>query len=254
MKIKNILLSQVAPADIEKTPYAELRKKYSINLDFYKFFKFEGIPAVEFRQTKINILNHTAVVFSSTTAIDYFFTLVKDLRVEMPENMKYFCVTDTAAYYLQKYIPYRKRKIFYAKNNQNSGLFELLLKNRELKFLLPCGNGMISTQYSDFFDSNNIEYTQAVIFNTVAANIKEDIDISKYNMIVFFSPSGVQAFKTNFPDFEQGEMAFAAMGPAAVEAIEAEGWTLHVAAPTKEAPSITTALDIFLKDHATRRR
>ena len=112
----------------------------------------------------------------------------------------------------------------------------------------------MSTQYSDFFDSNNIEYTQAVIFNTVAANIKEDIDISKYNMIVFFSPSGVQAFKTNFPDFEQGEMAFAAMGPAAVEAIEAEGWTLHVAAPTKEAPSITTALDIFLKDHATRRR
>ena len=112
----------------------------------------------------------------------------------------------------------------------------------------------MSTQYSDFFDSNNIEYTHAVIFNTVAANIKEDIDISKYNMIVFFSPSGVQAFKTNFPDFEQGEMAFAAMGPAAVEAIEAEGWTLHVAAPTKEAPSITTALDIFLKDHATRRR
>lgn len=254
MKIKNILISQVAPADFEKSPYADLKKKYSINIDFYKFFKFEGISAIEFRQSKINILNHSAIVFSSTTAIDHFFLLAKDLRVEIPENMKYFCVTDTAANYLQKYIPYRKRKIFYPKSNNILGLFELLLKNKELKFLLPCGTGMMGTQYSDFFDQNEIDYTQAVVFNTVAANIKDDIDISKYSMIVFFSPSGVDAFNSNFPEFEQGEMAFAAMGPAAVSAIKNQGWTLHVEAPTKEAPSITKALDIFLKEHANRRR
>lgn len=254
MKIKNILISQVAPVDFEKSPYAELKKKYSINIDFYKFFKIESIQAIEFRKSKINILNHTALVFASTTTIDHFFSLVKELRIEIPESMKYFCITDQIAHYLQKYIPYRKRKIFFAKNNNPAGISELLLKNKEHHFLIPCGAEGMGTQFADFFEKHSIQYDQAVVFNTVPADLKNDIDISKYDLIVFFSPSGIHSLKSNYPDFEQGEIAIGALGSAAADAVRAEGWTLHVEAPTKEAPSITVALDHFLKEHATRRR
>ena len=254
MKIKNILISQNPPVDFEKSPYADLKKKYNINIDFYKFFKFESISAAEFRKHRINILGHTAIVFSSTTTIDHFFNLIKDLRIEMPIEMKYYCITDTVAHYLQKYITYRKRKIFHAKNNNPSTVFDLLLKNKEHNYLIPCGSDSFGTQFAEFFDKHAIKYTKAVVFNTVSCNIKNDVNISKYDMIVFFSPAGVQALKNNFDEFKQGDIAFVAMGPAAVAAVEAEGWTLHVIAPTKEAPSITIALDIFLKNHATRRR
>ena len=254
MKIKNILISQNPPTDFEKSPYADLKKKYHISIDFFKFFKLETISSIEFRKSKINLFSHTAVVFSSTTTIDHFFNLVKDLRFEMPSEMKYYCVTDATAHYLQKYIPYRKRKIFYAKNNNPAALFDLLLKNREHKYLIPCGSDSIGTQFAEFFDTHDIQYTQAVVFNTTPSDIKNNVNISKYDMIVFFSPAGVQALKSNFEGFTQGDLAFVAMGPAAAAAVEAEGWKLHIVAPTKEAPSIIVALDIFLKDHATRRR
>lgn len=254
MKIKNILISQVAPVDFEKSPYAELKRKYSINIDFYKFFKIESVQAIDFRKSKINILNYSALVFASTTTIDHFFNLVKELRIEIPESMKYFCITDQIAHYLQKYIPYRKRKIFFAKNNNPAGIFDLLLKNKEHQFLIPCGAEGMGTQYAEFFQKHSIEFNQAIVFNTIPANLKEDIDISKYDMIVLFSPAGVHSLKANFPDFQQGEIAFGALGNAAADAVKAEGWTLHVEAPTKEAPSITVALDHFLKENATRRR
>lgn len=254
MKIKNILISQLPPIDFDKSPYADLTKKYSINLDFFKFFTFQGVSGIDFRKNKINILNHTAIVFSSTTAIDYFFNLLKDLRIDIPESMKYYCITDMVAFYLQKYITYRKRKIFFAKNNTPSGFFELILKNKEQKFLVPCGSGLMGSEFTDFFKKNDIDYSQAVVFNIVPSDIVNNVDIEKHDMIVFFSPSGVDAFKHNYPDFQQNEMYFAAMGPKAAEAVKNEGWTLHVEAPTKEAPSITAALDIFLKDHATKRR
>jgi uroporphyrinogen-III synthase len=254
MKIKNILISQVAPVDFEKSPYAELKKKYSINIDFYKFFKIENVQAIDFRKSKINIINHSAIVFASTTTIDHFFNLVKDLRIEIPETMKYFCITDQIAHYLQKYIPYRKRKIFFAKNNNPSGIFDLLLKNKEHQFLIPCGADGMGTHFAEFFQKHSIEFDQAVVFNTVPADLKKDIDIDKYDLIVFFSPSGIHSLKVNFPDFVQGEKAIGALGTAAIEAIKYEGWTIHIEAPTKEAPSITVALDHFLKEHATRRR
>lgn len=254
MKVKNILISQHAPAEFEKSPYFDLTKKYSVTIDFYKFFKIEGISGIEFRKSKINILNHTAVVFSSKNTVDHFFNLVKELRLEIPESMKYFCSTDAVAHYLQKYIQYRKRKILFAKNNNPNGIYDLFLKNKENLFLLPCGSDSTGTQYADFFDKNGIEYTEAVIFRTVPANIKEDLDIEKYDMIAFFSPYGIQAFRYNFPDFVQKDVAFAALGQSTAAAVTAEGWELNVMAPTKEAPSITAAIALFLKDHATRRR
>jgi uroporphyrinogen-III synthase len=254
MKIRNILISQVPPADFEKSPYADLKKKYCISMDFYKFFKIHSISGIDFRKSKINILDHSAIVFSSTTTIDQFFMLCKELRVEMPYEMKYYCMTDMTAHYLQKYISYRKRKIFFGKNNNPSSVFDLMLKNKTHNYLIPCGADSMGTQFAEFFDKHGIQYTQAVCFTTEAADLKNDIDISKYDMVVFFSPAGVTAFKENFPEFTQGEMAFAAVGIAACNAVRDEGWELHVEAPTKEHPTINSALEVFLKEYATRRR
>lgn len=254
MKIKNILISQNAPAEFEKSPYADLKKKYSVNIDFYKFFQVEGISSREFRESKINILDHNAVLFASKNTVDYFFTLVKELRIELPESMKYFCTTDATAFYLQNYIQFRKRRIFYNKTNNPKGFFDLLLKNSDCKFLLPCGADSMAHQYTAFFTEHNIAYSQAVIFKTIPANLKDEIDINKYDMIIFFSPSGIRSLKENFPDFEQGERALGALGAAAAQAVEEAGLTLHVKAPTKEYPSITAAMEVFLKEYATRRR
>lgn len=254
MKIKNILISQNAPAEFDKSPYADLTKKYSINLDFFKFFKIEGVTSREFRDAKINILDHQAVVFSSKNAIDYFFNLVKELRIELSEDMKYFCTTDQIAFYLQKYIQFRKRKIFYNKNNNPKGVFDLFLKNPEYKYLVPCSADSSQNQYTDFFTEHDIKYTAAVMFKTVPADLKSSIDITKYDMIIFFSPSGIQSLKHNYPDFEQGEVAIGALGEAAANAVTAAGLQLHVKAPTKECPSITAAMDVFLKEYATRKR
>ena len=254
MKIKNILISQNAPADFDKSPYADLTKKYSVNIDFFKFFHVEGLTSREFREARINILDHNAVVFTSRNAVDYFFSLIKELRVELPENMKYFCTTDQVAFYLQKYIQFRKRKVFFNKNNNPKGVFELFLKNPDNKYLLTCGADSMGTQYVDFFKEHDINFTQAVIFKTVPADIPAAIDITKYDMIVFFSPSGIVSLKANYPDFQQGEVAFGALGNAAANAVQEAGFTLHVQAPTKENPSITAAMDAFLKEYATRRR
>lgn len=254
MKIKNILISQNAPADFEKSPYAELKHKYSINMDFYKFFKIESVSAIEFRKSKIKILDHEAIVFTSKNTIDHFFALCKEMRLEIPETMKYFCSTEAVANYLQNYIQYRKRKIFFAKDSNISSLNDLLFKNKELNMLVPCGPDGASSQMLEFMDEKGIRYEQAHVFTTSAANLAQDIDIAKYDMIVMFSPNGVKSLQSNFPDFKQGDVAFAALGSSVITALENAGWTAQVNAPTKDYPSITDALDAFLKENATRRR
>lgn len=254
MRVKNILISQNAPADFEKSPYADLKHKYSINIDFYKFFKIEGVDAVEFRKTKVNILEHHAIIFSSKNTIDHFFELCKDMRLTMPETMKYFCTTEAVAFYLQKYIQYRKRKIFAAKDSHPSSFHEILLKNKDLNMLIPCGQDGTSQNLLDFLDGHSIRYDQAVVFSTSPADLAKEVDIAKYDMIVMFSPNGVKSLKTNFPDFQQGDVAFAALGTSVINELESVGWTAQVVAPTKEYPSITDALDAFLKENATRRR
>jgi uroporphyrinogen-III synthase len=254
MKVKNILISQHTPVDFEKSPYAELTKKFSINIDFYKFFRVENISATEFRKSKINILDHDVIFFASKNAVDHFFELCKDLRLEMPDKMKYICTTDQVAYYLQNYVQYRKRKILFGKHNNPAGVFDLFQKNKTERFLLPCSEDSSTRQYIDFFAKYRIQYTQAVIFRAVSENIKDNIKLEKYDMVIFFSPYGIQAFKENYPDFEQKELIFGALGQNTATAIQAEGWKLDVMAPTKETPSITAAMSMFLKDNATRRR
>ena len=254
MKIKNILISQNAPADFEKSPYADLKKKYSINIDFYKFFKIESVSAIEFRKSKVNILDHEAVIFSSKATIDHFFNLCTSMRITMPESMKYPCMTEAIAFYLQKYIQYRKRKIFAAKDSTTDSFNELLLKNKDLNMLIPCGQDGVNPQMLEFLDEKGIRYDAAQVFETSPADLKNNIDINKYDMIIIFSPNGVKSIQANFPDFQQGEVAFGALGTTSVNAIEAAGWKAHVVAPTKEYPSITDAIDAFLKEYAVRRR
>ena len=254
MKIKNILVSQNAPEDIERSPYGDLKKKYSINIDFYKFFKINCTTAMDFRKTHINILEYESIVFSSTNTIDKFFELCKDLRVEMPESMKYFCATESIALYLQKYVPYRKRRVFSAKDAQVSSFYDLLIKNKTISMLVPCSQDGISPQLENVLIENEIKYAQAVVFKIAPADLAHDVDIDKYDMIVFFSPNGVKSLQANYPDFQQGEKAFAALGKSAEQAITEAGWTTHVKAPTKDYPSLTEALDAFLKEYANRRR
>lgn len=254
MKIKNILISQNAPEDFERSPYSELKRKYSINIDFYKFFRINSTTALDFRKTHINILEYEAVVFSSTNTIDNFFELCKDMRIEMPESMRYYCATESIALYLQKYVTYRKRRVFAAKDANPESFHDLLVKNKQFSMLVPCSQDGIPPQLEEVLKDNGIKYAQAVVFKITPANLAQDVDIDKYDMIVFFSPNGVKSLLTNFPDFEQGDKAFAALGKAASQAIEEAGWTVHATAPTKETPSITDALDNFLKEHATRRR
>ncbi|MCR4878195.1 MAG: uroporphyrinogen-III synthase [Bacteroidales bacterium] len=254
MKVKNILISQNAPEDIERSPYAELLHKYSINLDFYKFFKINCTTAIEFRKTHINILDYESIVFSSTNTIDKFFELCKDMRVEMPESMKYFCATESIALYLQKYVPYRKRRVFSAKDAQVSSFYDLLIKNKTVSMLIPCSQDGIPAQLETILAENEIKYAQAVVFKITPADLVHDVDIDKYDMIVFFSPNGVKSLQANYPDFQQGEKVFAALGKAAEQAIAEAGWILHVMAPSKEHTSLTEALDAFLKEYANRRR
>ncbi len=254
MRIKNILISQVAPQDLEKTPYADLKRKYSINLDFFKFFKTDHVSSLEFRQSKVDILDYNAIFFSSTTTIDHFFNLIKEMRIVMPESTKYFCITDAAARYLQKYITYRKRKIFYAKDNTPTTLYPLLSKNKDLKFLVPSGADAIKSPFIEFFEKNGFDFAPATVFTTSPADTLKDLDTEKYDMIVIFSPVGVQSFKEVFPDFDYSKVVFGALGQNAINAVQNENWNLQVIAPTKEHPSITSAMDVFLKEHATRRR
>ena len=254
MKIKNILVSQNAPEDIERSPYGDLIRKYSINIDFYKFFRINCTTALDFRKTHINILDYESIVFSSTNTIDKFFELCKDMRIEMPESMKYYCATESIALYLQKYVPYRKRRVFAAKDAQVSSFYDLLIKNKTVSMLIPCGQDGISPQLEAVLTENEIKYAQAVVFKIAHADLAHDVDIDKYDLIVFFSPNGVKSLLANYPDFQQGEKAFAALGKAAEQAVTEAGWTLHVSAPSKEHASLTEALDAFLKEYANRRR
>ena len=254
MKIKNILVSKNAPEDIERSPYGELIRKYSINIDFYKFFKINRTTALDFRKTHINILDYESIVFSSTNTIDKFFELCKEMRIEMPESMKYYCATESIALYLQKYVPYRKRRVFAAKDAQVTSFYDLLIKNKTVSMLIPCSQDGIPPQLEAVLTENEIKFAQAVVFVIAPADLAQNVDIDKYDLIVFFSPNGVKSLQANYPDFEQGEKAFAALGKAAEQAVTEAGWTLHVSAPTKEHASLTEALDAFLKEYANRRR
>jgi uroporphyrinogen-III synthase len=243
LKVKNILVSQPQPVDLEKSPYGQLAKKYNLLIDFNKFIKIEGVPAKDFRKDRIGILDYTAVIFSSRNAVDHFFRMCTEMRVEIPDTMKYFCISESTAFYLQKYIQYRKRKIFYGKQTLEE-LTDVIRKHKTEKYLLPCSD-IHKQEMTNSLDHYKINYKKAIFYKTVASDIS-GLEISKYDMLVFFSPAGVASLFKNVPDFVQNETLIAAFGSTTVKAVEDHGLTLNVMAPTPTAPSMTMAIDEFL--------
>ena len=250
MKIRNILVSQPQPSDFEKSPYAEIARKFSVNITFRQLIRIEGVPAKDFRKDRINILDYSAIVFTSKNAVDHFFRICKEMRVEVPETMKYFSISESTAYYLQKYVQFRKRKIFHSKENF-SLLVELIRKHKNEKFLLPCSD-VHKQDVPKMLEDIKVSYKKAIIYRTLASDMS-DIDITKFDMIVFFSPSGVKSLFKNYPDFKQGNIVIAALGPSVAKAVKDAGLRLDIEAPTKVAPSITTAIEQYLSKECRKK-
>ena len=245
-KIKKILISQPKPSS-EKSPYYEIAEKYQVDIQFRPLIKVERVSAKEFRHQRINILDFTAIIFTARTAVDNFFSLCEELRITMPETMKYFCVSETVALYLQKYIVYRKRKIFFSQTGKIEGLNNPFTKHAKEKFLFP-----VPEEHNDevtrFLDEKKINYTKSVMYRTVSNDFEAEEKLD-YDMIVFFSPLGVASLLKNFPDFKQGDVAIGCFGAATAKAIEDEGLRLDCNAPQPEHPSMTAALGAFLKEN-----
>lgn len=245
MKIKNILVSQPKPSS-EKSPYYDLEKKYGVNINFRPFIKVEGIDVKEFRHQRVDVLAHTAIVFTAKTAVDHFFRLCEEMRVSIPETMKYFCVSEVVALYLQKYIQYRKRKIFFPTSNKEEDLVALIHKHPAEKYLVSVSD-VCKDDFDALFASKNIKYTKSVMYRTVSNDFTPD-EAFDYDMLVFFSPNGIASLKKNFPDFEQGDICIATLGKTTAQAVKDAGLRLDIEAPTPKAPSITAAIEAYLKE------
>lgn len=244
-KVKNVLVSQPKPSS-EKSPYFDLEKKYGIKVHFRPFIKVEGITAKEFRQSRVVILDHSAVIFTARTAIDHFFRLCEETRVNVPETMKYFCMSETIALYLQKYIQFRKRKIFFPASGKLEDLVTLIQKHASEKYLLSVSD-VSKDNLCSILDGKKISYTKSVMYRTVSNDFTPE-ETFDYDMLVFFSPSGIASLLKNFPHFEQGEIAIAALGKTTAQAVKEAGLRLDIEAPTPQAPSITAAMEAYLKE------
>jgi len=243
VKIKNILVSQPEPADLEKSPYGELAKNFNLNIDFNKFIKIEGVCSKEFRQNRLQLLDFTAVISDQLIGIVLRKNGPEDLRVDIPDTMKYFCISESTAFYLQKYVQYRKRKIFHGKQSFEQ-LMELIKKHKDEKYLLPCSD-IHKASMTKMLDEHKIEYEKAVFYKTLASDLSH-LDIKTYDMLIFFSPSGVKSLVKNFPEFKQNSTLIAAFGPTTGKAVNEAGLNLNISAPTKTAPSMTMAIEQYI--------
>ena len=244
MKIKSILVSQPKPADISKTPFADMMKKYGVNFTFEKFIKLDAVTASELRQEHIKLPEYTAIILTSRNAIDHFFRVAKEMRYTVPETLKYFCINESTAYYLQRYVQYRKRKVFYGNQTLND-LIDIMKKHKDEKYLYCCSD-ISSDATIDLLTAAKLNFTKAVMFRTVPSDVKDVIKIEDYDMLVFFSPMGIQSLKVNFPDFVQGDVAIGGFGEATCQAIVDAGFTLNFHAPTQTAPSMTMAIEEYV--------
>ena len=242
-KIKNILVSQ-PPPERENDPYLELAKKYNLKILFRKLFKIEGVASKDFRQDRINLLEFTAVIFTSKNAIDHYFRICGEMRVTVPDTMKYFCVTESIALYLQKYVLYRKRKIFHGRQHF-AELVDLMKKHKTEKYLLPTSD-ILKPEIPKLLDENKFNYTRIIFYSTVPNDLS-DIDFAQFDLIVFFSPAGIKSLFHNFPDFKQNKTMIAAFGSTTANAAKEAGLTLQIQAPTPKAPSMTMALEQHLE-------
>ena len=245
MKIRKILVSQPEPNNAS-SPYNDLALKHNIKIDFRQFIKVEAVPAKDFRKDRVQILDHSAVIFNSRTAIDHFFRIAQELRLTIPDTMKYFCISEATAFYLQKYIVYRKRKIFFA-NGKFSDLIDVLQKHKEEKFLIPLSD-VHKDETPELLEKAKIPVTEAIMYRTVCCDLSDLKDVY-YDVLVFFSPVGIRSLKQNFPDFVQNETKIATFGSATAQAVKDAGLRLDIEAPVPEAPSMPAALDRFISEY-----
>lgn len=246
MKIKKILVSQPQPTEQEKSPFFELAEKNNVKIDFRPFSLVEGVSVKEFRQFRIDILANTGVIFTSKTAIDHFFRICEELRITVPDTMKYFCMTESIAFYLQKYIVYRKRKIFYGKGTFQE-LIDVIQKHKDEKFLVPLSE-QHKPEIPKLLDKNKLKYTKAIFYRNICSDLT-DLAGVKYDIMVFYSPSCIKSLLQNFPDFQQNEIKIASFGTATAKAVKDAGLRLDIQAPMPQAPSMTMALELFIKEH-----
>lgn len=248
-KIKTILISQPKPEN-DKNPYYDLAKKYNLIETFRQFIKIEGLPVKDFRTQRIDILEHKAVILTSRMAVDHYFRMCNEMRVTVPESMKYFCINEATAYYLQKYIQYRKRKIFFG-HQTIQDLVDVIRKNREEKFLLPAAD-VQKEQICEFLDAIDVKYTKAVMYRTVSADLSDIKNLNDFDCLVFFTPAGINSLKHNFPNFKQGNTRIACFGAATANTLKKHGYRLDIYAPNPKNPSMSGALDEYMKESNKR--
>jgi uroporphyrinogen-III synthase len=244
--IQKILITQPRP-ESEKSPYFELERKYSVKLDFHPFIRLEGIPARDFRKQKIEIPNFTGIIFTSRNAIDHFFRMCEEMKVSVSQDTKYFCITEAVALYLQKFILYRKRKVFYGADGTNKSMFDVINKHKaNEKFMYVCSENQQDNEIVNWLKSNNCEFTMAFMYRSVSSDVKEVLTKTEYDVICFFTPSGVKSLFDNLPKFKQNGTVLGAFGTNTFRAIEEKGLKLEIKAPQPQTPSMVAALDQFL--------
>ena len=238
------MVSQPKPEG-DKSPYFDLADKYKLKIDFRPFIKVEGVSAQEFRSQRIDFNDYTAVIMTSKNAIDHFFRIAQETRYTVPDSLKYFCISEAVALYLQKYVTYRKRKIFFGKQTIEE-LMDSMKKHKGEKYLLPCTD-ILRDKIPETLEANNINFTKAMLYRTVASDLS-DLEDVYYDMLVFFSPGGIESLFKNFPDFKQNNTLIAAFGPTTANAVIKNNLRLDVHAPQPNAPSMTAAIENFVKE------
>jgi uroporphyrinogen-III synthase len=245
---KNILITQPRP-ESDKSPYFELEKKYQVRLSFHPFIRLEAISAKDFRKQKIDIAHYTAVIFTSRHAIDHFFRICEELKVSVSQDTKYFCMTESVALYLQKFILYRKRKVFYGADGTNKSMLDVINKHKENeKFLYPCSENQQDNEIVNWLKNNNCEFVTPFMYRTISNDIKEVMVKSEYDIICFFTPSGVRSLFDNFPKYKQNGTKIGAFGNNTSRAVEEAGLSLEIKAPLPQAPSMVSALEKYLAE------
>ncbi|MBU2019125.1 MAG: uroporphyrinogen-III synthase [Bacteroidetes bacterium] len=250
MAIKTILVSQPKPEG-DKSPYYDLAEKYKLKIDFRPFIHVEGIAAQEFRTQKINLADHTAIILTSKTAVDHFFRIAEEMRFEVPDTMKYFCISEAVAYYLQKYVTYRKRKIFFGKQTIED-LMEVMKKHKNEKSLLPCAD-ILRDKIPETLEQHNVNFSKAMLYHTVASDLS-DLEDVYYDLLVFFSPGGIESLMKNFPDFKQNDTLIAAFGPTTANAVIKNNLRLDICAPMPNSPSMTAAIENYVKEALKKKK
>src|SRR5215212_5077292 len=244
--VKKILITQPRP-ESDKSPYFELSRKFSVQLDFYPFIRLEPISAREFRKQKIEIQNFSAVIFTSRNAIDHFFRTCEEMKINISQDTKYFCITEAVALYLQKFILYRKRKVFYGADGTNKSMFDVINKHKENeKLLYPCSENQQDNEIVNWLKNNKCEFATPFMYRTISNDIKPVLDQKEFDVICFFTPSGVRSLFDNFPTYKQNGTVIGAFGNNTSKAVEEAGLTLEIKAPQPQAPSMVAALEQYL--------